>query len=56
MALRPLVLLISISCGASLGWYCGEFGGILGAYLIGVLGASIGLYVGRKIQRSLDGD
>ncbi len=54
--LKPLVLLIAISCGSALGWHCGAPGGLLGSYLAGVLGASLGLYIGRRIQRNMDGD
>ncbi len=56
MSLRTIVLLMSISMGASLGWRFCSFGGILGSYLSSVLGAAIGLVLGRKIQRFLDGE
>ena len=54
--LGPLVLMISVSIGAAIGWTCGSPLGLLGAYLTSVLGASIGLFIGRKIQRNLSGD
>jgi len=54
--LGKVVLLITISIGGSLGWRLGAAGGIMGSYLTGVLCASIGLYVGRRLQKKLDGD
>lgn len=54
--LAPLVLLVAVGTGGLLGWHAGTPMGLMGAYLSGVLGASIGLYVGRRIQRNLDGD
>ncbi len=56
MALRSIILMVVISIGGAIGWICGSPGGIMGAYLTGVLGASIGVYIGGKIQRNLDGD
>ncbi len=55
MALRPIVLIITVSLGVTFGWICGSAGGVMGSYLAGVLGASVGLYAGRKIQKNLDG-
>ncbi|SHJ88206.1 hypothetical protein SAMN02745165_03435 [Malonomonas rubra DSM 5091] len=52
--IRPLVLLLSIGLGAWLGWICGAAGGLMVAYLSAVFGASVGLFVGRKIQRNLN--
>lgn len=56
MALRPIVLIISVLLGSWAGWKLGSFGGLLGAYLASVVGASAGLVIGRKLQRNLDGD
>ncbi|MCK4503311.1 MAG: hypothetical protein KAU22_09760 [Desulfuromonadales bacterium] len=56
MSLRAIVLLGGISLGGSGGWHYSPFDGIMGSYLTAVMGASIGLYLGRKIQRHLDGD
>lgn len=56
MALRPIVLLISVSLGGWGGWMLGSAGGLFVAYLAGVVGAATGLVVGRKLQRNLDGD
>jgi len=48
--------MIAVSVGGTIGWYCGSLGGIMGSYLTSILGASIGLFLGRKIQHNLDGD
>jgi hypothetical protein len=56
MALRSIVLLISVSLGSWAGWLIGSFGGLFSAYFISVVGATIGLVIGRKLQRNLDGD
>lgn len=54
--LKPMVLIIAISIGGMLGWHAGAFMGLMAAYLSGVLGSSIGLYLGRRIQRCMGGD
>jgi len=54
--LKPLVLFIAINVGASIGWYLGKPGGLMGSYFAAVFGASLGLFFGRKIQRSLSDD
>ena len=54
--LGKFVLLTTISIGSSMGWWFGSGGGIMGSYLAGVLGASIGLFIGRRMQKSLDRD
>ena len=54
--LKPLILLVTISTGALIGWYCGTAGGIIGAYFTAVFGASIGLFIGRRIQRNMGDD
>lgn len=56
MSLRPIVLLISVSLGSWGGWILGSAGGLLGAYFASVVGASVGLVIGRKLQSNLDGD
>jgi hypothetical protein len=50
------VLMAAISIGGSIGWRLGAGGGIMGSYLTGVLCASIGFYIGRRLQKNLDGD
>ena len=52
--LKPMVLLLAISSGAALGWQAGAFGGLMGSYLAAVFGASVGLFIGRRIQRNFD--
>ncbi len=54
--LKPVILMLSISAGAAVGWKCGSAGGLMGSYLASVLGATIGLLSGRKIQRFMAGD
>ena len=54
--LKPFVLLLAISAGGMLGWQAGSPGGLVVSYLASVLGSSLGLWIGRKIQRNLDGD
>lgn len=56
MVIRPLVLLVAVSVGGWFGWQVGQPGGIMGSYLAAVAGASIGLYIGRRIQQALGDD
>ncbi|NOY12775.1 MAG: hypothetical protein GXP51_03535 [Deltaproteobacteria bacterium] len=54
--LKSLVLMLTLNGGATLGWYAGSPGGIMGSYFAAVIGAALGLYLGRKIQRSISSD
>jgi hypothetical protein len=56
MSIAAMVLMICVALGGSIGWQCGSFGGLIGSYLAAVVGASIGLFVGRRLQQWLDGD
>ena len=49
--LRYLVVVIAVSAGSSLGWLLGSRFGFFTGYLLAVVGASIGLYCGRKYAR-----
>jgi outer membrane lipoprotein SlyB len=51
-----IVLLLSINGGIALGWKLGAKGGIMGSYLAAVSGAALGLVVGRRWQKWLEGD
>lgn len=51
-----LVLLLSIGGGIALGWKLGAGGGLMGSYMAAVVGATLGLFVGRRWQKWLDGD
>lgn len=56
MVIKPLVLMITVMLGGWLGWVVGRPLGIMTAYFIAVAGASVGLYIGRRIQRQMDDD
>ena len=51
-----IVLLLSINGGLALGWKLGSAGGLMGSYLAAVVGAAIGLVMGRRWQRWLGGE
>lgn len=50
-----IVLILAVSVGGATGWKLGAPGGIMGSYLAAVFGASVGLYIGRRLQKNLDG-
>lgn len=56
MIIKPLVLMIAVMLGAWFGWLLGRPWGIMAAYFIAVAGASVGLYIGRRIHYQLDDD
>lgn len=51
--LGSLLVVVSISVGAAVGWWLGHAGGIMVAYFCAVFGASFGLYWGRRLQRRI---
>jgi len=51
-----LVVFAAISVGGMIGWFLGSPGGTMGSYFAGVCGASLGLYLGRKLQKRLPED
>jgi uncharacterized membrane protein YfcA len=56
MVIKPLVLIITVTLGAWFGWMAGRPWGIMTAYFIAVAGASVGLFIGRRIQHQMDDD
>jgi len=54
--LKFFILYLCISIGSAIGWQCGSPGGLMGSYLVAVFGATLGLFIGRRLQRNLDGD
>lgn len=56
MVIKPLVLMITVMLGAWFGWVVGRPLGIMTAYFIAVAGASVGLFIGRRIQHQMDDD
>ncbi|MFU8766019.1 MAG: hypothetical protein ACNA7T_15935 [Haliea sp.] len=56
MIIKLLVVIIAVLVGGWLGWLAGSPWGLMTAYFAAVTGASIGLYIGRRIQRNLDDD
>ena len=56
MVIKPLLVMITVSLGGWFGWTMGRPLGIMTAYFIAVAGASVGLYIGRRIQYHMDDD
>lgn len=51
-----LTVMLAVALGGWCGWQLGSIGGLMGSYFSAVVGSSVGLYLGRRIQRALDGD
>lgn len=49
-----LAVLVAVPLGGWCGWLLGTPWGIMDSYFSALLGASIGLYLGRRIQRTLE--
>lgn len=54
MMIKPLVVMISVILGGWLGWGAGSPWGIMTGYFAAVAGASLGLFIGRRMQHNLD--
>lgn len=51
-----LILVLATGLGAHIGWRLGNQAGIMTAYLASVAGGTLGLVVGRRWQKWLEGD
>jgi len=51
-----IVFLLSITMGSALGWLLGARGSIMVSYLGAIVGTTLGIIIGRRWQRWLDGD
>ena len=49
--MTKLLVLISSTIGGGVGWWVGEAlgGGIMGAFIVGMVGTGLGIYVARRI-------
>lgn len=49
--MTKLLILISSTIGGSVGWWVGDAlgGGIMGAFIVSMVGTGLGIYAGRRI-------
>ena len=40
--------------GSSIGWWLGQPGGMMTAFMVSMVGTGLGIYAGRKVAASLD--
>ncbi len=50
--MKAFVVMLYISIGGSLGWWLGAKVGLMTAYMLSVVGSSLGLYLGRRFVRN----
>jgi hypothetical protein len=50
--IKMVVVLICINLGGAAGWWLGARIGIMTGFILAVLGASLGLFVGRQYCRN----
>jgi uncharacterized protein YcfJ len=43
--------LIGATAGGAIGWWVGSGLGLLGAFVLGIVGTAVGTYAGRRIAR-----
>ena len=41
--------------GSSIGWWAGQSGGMMTAFMVSMIGTGLGIYAGRKIAANLEG-
>ena len=47
--LKKMCVFIATTIGGSLGWAAGEHWGIMGSFMISMVGTGVGMYVGFKV-------
>ncbi len=52
--MKKLLVLVGTALGSSLGWWLGEAGGIMGRFILSMIGLGVGMYFGAQLARRLD--
>jgi hypothetical protein len=52
--LTKLLSFIGATIGGGIGWWAGEKGGFMTAFIVSMVGTGIGIYVGRRLGHHYD--
>ena len=52
MAMSRLIAFVAATIGSSIGWWLGSFVGFATAAMLSIVGMAVGLYVGRRLERT----
>jgi len=51
---KKLVVLMGTTLGSSLGWWLGSPGGIMGSFIVSMIGFGVGMYYAARFAQRLD--
>jgi len=51
--MSKLLTLLGASVGGAIGWWLGAPGGMMAAFVVGMVGTGVGIYAGRRIAQTL---
>jgi hypothetical protein len=52
---KKLLGLVGTTLGSGLGWWLGSPGGIMGSFIVSMIGFGVGMYSGARLAQRLDG-
>lgn len=54
LAVKKLLVFMGTTLGSSLGWWLGGAGGIMGSFILSMVGLGAGMYFGAQLARRLE--
>jgi hypothetical protein len=51
---KKLLVLVGTTVGSSLGWWLGSPGGLMGSFIVSMLGFGVGMYYGAQLANRLE--
>ncbi len=52
--MKKLLVLVGTTLGSSIGWWLGAAGGIMGSFVLGMVGFGVGMYFGARLAKRLE--
>ncbi len=53
--MKKLLVTVGTTIGSSLGWWLGDAGGLMGSFVMSMVGFGAGMYGGAWLARRMDG-
>jgi len=52
--MKKVLVLVGTTLGSSVGWWLGASGGIMGSFIVSMIGFGVGMYYGAQLAQRLE--
>lgn len=49
--MKKLLVFVGTTIGGSVGWWLGDAGGLMGSFVVSMIGFGVGMYAGARLAR-----